>query len=37
MEMAARGAANVQRVSVGVEEAPGQAGWFTKEFDAGAS
>jgi len=36
-EMAARGAANVQRVSVGVEEAPGQAGWFTKAFDAGAT
>ena len=35
MEMAARGAANIQRVSVGVEEAPGQAGWFTKEYGAG--
>jgi 6-pyruvoyltetrahydropterin/6-carboxytetrahydropterin synthase len=32
MEMAAREAVNVQRVSVGVEEAPGQAGWFTKEI-----
>jgi len=30
-ELAARGATNVRRVSVGVEEMPGQAGWFTKE------
>ena len=37
MEMAARGVANIQRVTVGVEEAPGQAGWFTKEFDAGVA
>jgi 6-pyruvoyltetrahydropterin/6-carboxytetrahydropterin synthase len=36
MEMAARGATNVQSVSVGVEEAPGQAGWFTKEFGSAA-
>jgi 6-pyruvoyltetrahydropterin/6-carboxytetrahydropterin synthase len=27
----ALGATNVQRVTVGVEEAPGQAGWFTQE------
>jgi 6-pyruvoyltetrahydropterin/6-carboxytetrahydropterin synthase len=25
------GATNVQRVTVGIEEAPGQAGWFTRE------
>jgi 6-pyruvoyltetrahydropterin/6-carboxytetrahydropterin synthase len=35
-ELAARGAANLQRVSVGVEEAPGQAGWFSKAFHARA-
>lgn len=27
----ALGATNIQRVTVGVEEAPGQAGWFTQE------
>ena len=27
----ALGATNVRRVTVGVEEAPGQAGWFTQE------
>ncbi len=32
VELKERGATNVQRVSVGVEEAPGQAGWFTKEI-----
>ena len=31
-ELAAQGAANVQRVSVGIEEMPGQAGWFSREF-----
>ena len=30
-ELLARGATNVQRVTAGVEEAPGQAGWFTHE------
>jgi 6-pyruvoyltetrahydropterin/6-carboxytetrahydropterin synthase len=33
-ELAKRGAANVERISVGVEEAPGQAGWFTKEMSS---
>ncbi len=28
-ELAARGAANVGSISVGIEEAPGQAGWYT--------
>lgn len=28
-ELAARGTTNVESVTVGVEEAPGQAGWFT--------
>jgi len=28
-ELAARGAANIESVTVAVEEAPGQAGWFT--------
>ena len=28
-ELAARGADNVQSVTVGIEEAPGQAGWYT--------
>jgi 6-pyruvoyltetrahydropterin/6-carboxytetrahydropterin synthase len=32
-ELAERGAFNVERISVGVEEAPGQAGWFRREFD----
>lgn len=36
-ELAVRGAGNVHRVSVGIEEAPGQAGWFSKEFDKGAA
>jgi 6-pyruvoyltetrahydropterin/6-carboxytetrahydropterin synthase len=31
-ELHALGATNVQRVTVGVEEAPGQAGWFTQEL-----
>ena len=30
-ELRGRGASNVQRVRVGVEEAPGQAGWFEIE------
>jgi 6-pyruvoyltetrahydropterin/6-carboxytetrahydropterin synthase len=30
-ELHALGATNVKRVTVGVEEAPGQAGWFTQE------
>ncbi|MDO8615797.1 MAG: 6-carboxytetrahydropterin synthase [Dehalococcoidia bacterium] len=28
-ELAARGASNLTRITVGVEEAPGQAGWYT--------
>ena len=28
---AARGASNLQRITVGVEEAPGQTGWFSSE------
>lgn len=28
-ELAARGAANIQSLTVGIEEAPGQTGWFT--------
>lgn len=35
-ELAERGATNVQRVSVGVEEAPGQTGWFTGSLGSGA-
>jgi 6-pyruvoyltetrahydropterin/6-carboxytetrahydropterin synthase len=31
-ELAAIAAENIRRISVGVEEAPGQAGWFTAEF-----
>lgn len=30
-QLHAHGATNVKRVTVGVEEAPGQAGWFTQE------
>jgi 6-pyruvoyltetrahydropterin/6-carboxytetrahydropterin synthase len=30
-ELDALGASNVRRVTVGVEEAPGQAGWFTHQ------
>lgn len=30
-EFRALGATNVQHVTVGVEEAPGQAGWFTRD------
>jgi 6-pyruvoyltetrahydropterin/6-carboxytetrahydropterin synthase len=30
-ELGALGASNVRRVTVGVEEAPGQAGWFSRE------
>lgn len=30
-ELAARGAANVTSLTVGIEEAPGQAGWFTMQ------
>jgi len=30
----AAGASNVKRILVGVEEAPGQAGWFTSVVDA---
>ncbi len=29
--LAARGAANIARITVGIEEMPGQAGWFTLE------
>ncbi len=32
-ELRAVASANIKRVSVGVEEAPGQTGWFTAEFD----
>ncbi len=28
-EFAARGASNLEEISVGIEEAPGQAGWYT--------
>ena len=28
-ELAGRGITNIQRVSVGIEEAPGQAGWYS--------
>lgn len=31
-ELAARGVPNVRRVTVGVEEAPGQAGWYATEL-----
>jgi 6-pyruvoyltetrahydropterin/6-carboxytetrahydropterin synthase len=30
-ELQTLGAANVERITVGVEEAPGQAGWYTRE------
>jgi 6-pyruvoyltetrahydropterin/6-carboxytetrahydropterin synthase len=33
-ELTKRGATNVERISVGVEEAPGQAGWFSREIEA---
>lgn len=31
-ELAGITAENIRRISVGIEEAPGQAGWFTAEF-----
>lgn len=31
-DLAARGASDLKRIIVGVEEAPGQAGWFSSEF-----
>lgn len=31
-ELSKRGVTHVRRVNVGVEEAPGQAGWFSKNF-----
>jgi 6-pyruvoyltetrahydropterin/6-carboxytetrahydropterin synthase len=36
-ELTTHGASNVERISVGVEEAPGQAGWFTRELSSRAS
>ncbi len=33
-ELEARGASNVHTITVGVEEAPGQAGWYTLPLDA---
>lgn len=30
-DFAAQGASNLKRITVGVEEAPGQAGWFSSE------
>lgn len=29
-ELAARGAQNIRRITVGIEEMPGQAGWYTE-------
>ncbi|HLC28565.1 MAG TPA: 6-carboxytetrahydropterin synthase [Dehalococcoidia bacterium] len=36
-ELAAIAAGNIRRISVGVEEAPGQAGWFTAELGRAGS
>lgn len=35
-EIAARGASNMRMIRVGIEEAPGQAGWFERDMDAPA-
>jgi 6-pyruvoyltetrahydropterin/6-carboxytetrahydropterin synthase len=32
-ELRAAGATNLTAISVGIEEAPGQAGWYSEEFD----
>ena len=37
VELGARGAATLRRLTVGVEEMPGQAGWYTVDLDAGPS
>lgn len=34
-ELATRGANNLSRITVGVEEAPGQAGWYTLDLTEG--
>jgi 6-pyruvoyltetrahydropterin/6-carboxytetrahydropterin synthase len=36
-ELTARGATNARSVTVGVEEAPGQTGWFTLALDPGGA